>query len=57
VLKTSIIVVLTVMSSLGDFYIKMMMLIMLSCSFIFRLCLVLIMPIFDHVVMGFTMVP
>ena len=56
-LKTSIIVVLTVMSSLGDFYIKMMMLIMLSCSFIFRLCLVLIMPIFDHVVMGFTMVP
>ena len=44
---------LMVMSGLGDFYIKMMMLTMLSCSFVFRLYIKLIMLTFDHVVMGF----
>ena len=51
--KTSILAELTVRSGLRDVYTKMMTLIKLLCSFIYRLCLVLIMLTFDHVVMRF----
>jgi len=53
VLKTSILAELTVRGGLGDIYIKMNTPVMLLCSFVYHLCLVLIMLTFDHVVMGF----
>ena len=55
--KTGILAVLMVKSSLGGSYIKDDELVKLLCSFDYRLCYELVMLTFDHVIIRLFMLP